>query len=98
MTRPTEIPINRFQLTILLNEKLKQDYQFLLDEGVICIQCGGIAQKGIVVTEIYLSSLNDIFVRGTCKVCGGKVARTMEFGENEAFYEKANDFRKALGN
>ena len=96
MKRPPEIPINRFQMAILLDEKRKQDYQFLLDEGVICFQCGGIAQKGIVVTEMYLTSLNDIYVRGTCNVCQGKVARIMEFGEDKAFYEKACDFRKAI--
>ena len=94
--RPPEISINRFQLAILLNEKQKQDYQFMLDEGVFCGHCGGVAQKGIVVTEIYLNSLNDIIVHGTCKVCNGKVSCTMEFGEDKAFYEKANDFRKAI--
>jgi hypothetical protein len=45
---------------------------------------------------MYLTSLNDIYVRGTCKVCGGKVARTMEFGEDKVFYEKASDFRRAI--
>ena len=50
MKRPPEIPINRFQLAILLNEKQKQDYQFMLDEGVFCGHCGGVAQKWIVVT------------------------------------------------
>ena len=97
MTRPPEIPINRFQLAILLNEQQKQDYQFVLDEGVFCSHCGGVAEKGILVSEIYLTSLNDIFVRGTCNVCNGKVACTMEFGEDKAFYEKANHFRKAIG-
>lgn len=97
MIRPPEIPINRFQLAILLNEQQKQDYQFMLDEGVFCSHCGGVAEKGIVVTEIFLNSLNDIFVCGTCKVCSGKVACTMEFGEDEAFYENANAFRKTIG-
>lgn len=98
MTRPSEIPINRFQLAILLNEKEKQDFQFLINEGVICVHCDGIAKNGIVVTETYLTPLNDIMVRGTCNVCGGKVTRIMEFGEDKAFYKKANDFRKAIGN
>jgi hypothetical protein len=97
LKRPPEIAINLFQLAILLNEKLKQDYHYLLDQGVFCSQCGGIAQNGIVVTEIFLTSLNDIFVRGTCKICNGKVACTMEFGEDPIFYEKANSFRKAIG-
>ena len=97
MKRPPEIPINQIQLAILLNEQQKQDYRFLLDEGVLCAHCGGLAEKGVVVTEIYLTSLNDIMVRGTCKVCNGKVARTIEFGEDEAFYEKTNQFRKAIG-
>ena len=97
MERPPQIPINRFQLAILLNEEEKQDYQLMLNENVFCIHCDGIAKKGISVTEIYMDSLNDIFVRGICNVCNGKVARTMEFGEDQAFYEKATAFRKAIG-
>ncbi len=98
MSRLPEIPINRFQLAILLNDEEKQGYKYLLNEGVICMNCGGIAKKGIVVEEIFLTSLNDIMVKGICKVCNGKVARIMEFGEDKAFYEKANNFRKAIGN
>ena len=97
MKRSPEIPINQFQLAILLDEERKQDYKYFLNEGVFCSHCGGVAKKGIVVTEIYLTSLNDIVVRGTCNVCNGIVAHTMEFGEDEAFYEEANDFRKAIG-
>ena len=98
MKRPPQIPINRFQLAILLNEQQKQDYQSMLNEGVFCGHCGGVAKKGIVVGEIYLDSFNDIVVYGICNVCMGKVACTMEFGEDQVFYEKANDFRKAIGN
>jgi len=97
--KPTiEIPINQFQLAILLNDEQKQIYKFMLDEGVFCTQCGDIAPKGIVVQEIYLTNLNDIMVRGTCNVCNGKVARIMEFGEEKAFYENANNFRKTIKN
>jgi hypothetical protein len=98
MSRPPEIQINQFQLAILLDDEQKQGYKFMLDEGVFCAHCGGIAQKGIVVEEIYLTNLNDIMVRGTCNVCNGKVCRIMEFGEDKAFYEKATDFRKAIRN
>jgi hypothetical protein len=92
------IPINQFQLTVLLNDEQKEIYKFMLDEGVFCSQCGDFAAKGIEVKEIYLTNLNDIMVRGTCNVCNGKVARIMEFGEDKAFYEKANDFRKTIKN
>lgn len=98
MNKPHEIQLNQFQLNILLNEEQKQDYTFLLEKGVYCKQCEGIADKGIVVEEVFLTNLNDIKVCGTCKVCSGKVARIMEFGEDRAFYEKADDFRKAIGN
>ena len=98
MKRPIEIQINQVQLATLLDEKHKQDYKFLLEQGVICVHCDGIAKKGIVVEAIYLTHLNDIRVSGTCKVCNGKVGRIMEFGEDKTFYERANDFRKALDN
>ena len=91
-----QVPINQFQLAILLNDEQKQIYKFMLDEGVFCTQCGDIAANGIEVKEIYLTNLNDIMVRGTCNVCKGKVARVIEFGEEKAFYEKANDFRKII--
>lgn len=98
MSRLSEIKINQFQLAILLNDEQKRGFQFLLDEGVYCSQCSAITKKGIDVQEIYLTKLNDILVRGTCKVCNGKVARVMEFGEDKAFYEKACDFRKIIRN
>jgi hypothetical protein len=37
-------------------------------------------------------------IRGNCKVCNGKVTRIMEFGEDNDFYRKANDFRKSIDN
>jgi len=98
MSRPPEIPINQFQLAILLNDEQKVGYKFMLDMGVFCDHCGGRAENGIVVEEIFLTNLNDIMVRGTCKVCNGKVARIMEFGEDNTFYEKAMKFRKDISN
>ncbi len=92
----SEIKINQFQLAILLNDEQKRGFQFLLDEGVYCSECGVITKKGIDVQEIYLTKLNDILVRGTCNVCNSKVARIIEFGEDKAFYKKACDFRKLI--
>jgi hypothetical protein len=51
MKRPIEIQINPIQLGTLLDEKYKQDYNFLLEQGVICGHCDGIAKKEIVVEE-----------------------------------------------
>ena len=96
MKQPIEIPINQFQLAVLLNVEQNQIYKFMIAEGVFCTQCCGIAANGIEVKEIYLTKLNDIRVHGTCNVCNGKVARIMEFGEVKAFYEKANDYREAI--
>lgn len=96
MSRLPEIQINRFQLAILLNDEQMQVYKLMLEKGVFCRQCEGAAPKGILVKEIWLSNLNDIIVRGTCKVCNGNVSRIMEFGEDKAFYKNANNFRKGL--
>ena len=96
MRRPAQIPINQFQLAILLNEKEKEDYKYLLEKGVYCGKCGDIAKGGVVVEQMFLTDLNDIYVLGACKICNGRVARTMEFGEDKVFYEKATEFRKAI--
>lgn len=97
MNRQSEIQISWFQLVLLLDEERMQAYNYLLEKGVICMHCGGIAEKGIIVEKIYLTSLNDIMVKGKCNVCNGYVARIMEFGEDEEFFNKANEFRKAIG-
>jgi hypothetical protein len=98
MKRPPEIQINQFQLACLLDEEQMGFYKEVLADNVFCGHCGGVASKGIVVQEIFLTDLNDILVRGTCKVCNGKVARILEFGKDKAFYEKANDFRNSIRN
>ena len=96
MRKLKEIRINPFQLNRLLSKKRMNDYRFLLAKGVFCSSCGGVCTEGIHVNEIILNSMNDILVRGSCKVCQGKVARVMEFGEDETFYEQANAFRATL--
>jgi hypothetical protein len=96
MKQPPEIPINPFQLAILLNDEQKDFYSYVLAENVFCCNCGGSAIKGIEVKEIFLTNLNDVLVRGTCNECNGKVARIFEFGEDKAFYEKANRFRNSI--
>ena len=93
MDRPEDIIINEFQLSLLFNKREEYSYYYLLDHGVYCTTCEEISRNGIHVEEIHLTELNDIMVKGACAVCGGKVCRTMEFGENEAFNNKANDFR-----
>jgi len=96
MKRPKEIRINKFQLNILLNYKQKKSLDFIVNHNVYCSTCRGICEKGIEIKEYVLDSLNDIMIVGNCKVCNGKVARIMEFGEDEDFYKRANDFRNSL--
>lgn len=96
MNKQTEIKINRFQLNVLLNNEQKEGFDYLLNQGVFCSTCGGTCEKGIEIKEIYLNSLNDIMVKGSCKVCNGKVTRIMEFGEDKVFFDKANDFRRSI--
>jgi hypothetical protein len=96
MNKQTEIKINRFQLNVLLNNEQKEGFDYLLNQGVFCNTCGGTCEKGIEIKEIYLNSLNDIMVKGSCKVCNGKVTRIMEFGEDKVFFDKANDFRRSI--
>jgi len=90
------IEINKFQLNLLLNEEQKEIYNRILNENVFCKTCLGVCSEGVKVNKIFLDSLNDIVINGTCKVCNDKVSRVMEFGENQSFYNKANDFRQSI--
>ena len=94
MERLTEIKINRFQLNILLNDEEKETFNYIADNNVYCGTCRDVCEKGIEIEEIILDSLNDIRVKGTCRVCSGPVSRTIQFGENKEFFNRANDFRK----
>jgi hypothetical protein len=98
MKRQKEIKLNEFQLNALLSEEEKNGYRYLLDNGVYCNGCQGICKKGVEIKSVKLDGLNDIVVEGTCRVCGHRVARVMEFGEDPEFFEKAVNFRKSLQN
>lgn len=56
----------------------------------------GICAKGVAVEEIHLNQLNDIQIVGVCRACGGSVARILEFGEDQEFYDRANRFRESI--
>jgi hypothetical protein len=96
MKKLTDIMINKFQLNVLLDDEQKEGFDYLLNRGVLCSICGGICSEGVEIKEIYLNSLNDIMIRGNCKVCNGKVTRIMEFGEDKEFFKKANSFRNSI--
>lgn len=96
MKGPPEIPINQFQLALLLNDEQKKFFEMVIKSNVFCGQCGGAAIAGITINEMFLTDLNDILVKGTCKTCKGKVARMMEFGENKEFYNGAMVFRNSI--
>ena len=91
------IKLNSFQLNILLDENEKKGFQFLLNKGVYCVRCKSVCKKGVVDYECRLDSRNDIIVNGKCAECGHPVARVMEFGEDKAFFKKADKFRRSIG-
>lgn len=93
MTKLPVIKINIFQLNILLNKERKKGVNHLLTNGVYCSTCKDVCSKGINTKEIYLNQQNDIVIKSSCKVCHKDVTRIIEFGENEGFYEWANEFR-----
>ena len=98
MKRLKEIPLNTFQLNVLLYKQNKEDFRFLLEKGVFWSKCSGVCKKGVVNYTEKLDGLNVLVVEGECGVCGRRVARIMEFGENKSFFEKALDFRKSVQN
>ncbi|HBG57527.1 hypothetical protein [Proteiniphilum sp. UBA1028] len=93
MKKPPEIKINKFQLAVLLDKVNKEFYHFVIANSVYCSNCNAIAVEGIEVDEVFLTDLNDIKVRGRCRVCNGEVARLFEFGKDREFYDKANKLR-----
>jgi hypothetical protein len=97
MKRLKEIILNDSELDMLLSEEEKSGYNLLLN-NIFCFGCGDLCNKGIVTSAVKLDSRNDIVVEGNCNVCGHRVARVMEFGENESFFDKAMHFRKSLQN
>lgn len=92
-----EISLNRFQLNILLNEEEKEAYQYIVQEGTYCVHCKEICSQGVDVKENYLNEMNDVLIKGKCKKCLGSVSRFIEYGEFEDFFERANNFRKSIG-
>ena len=91
------IKLNSFQLNILLDENEKKGFQLLLNKGFYCTQCKTICKKGVVEYDCHLDSTNDIIVNGKCAECGHPVNQVIEFGENKTFFEKANKFRRSIG-
>ncbi|TYB32768.1 MAG: hypothetical protein FXF49_09835 [Flexistipes sinusarabici] len=96
MTDNEDLEINLFQLNGLFTEDQKRGFRFILQKGVFCTTCKGPCEKEIQIEKTYITPMNDILVKGTCKVCGGKVARVIEFGEDKTFSEKADKFRKNI--
>ncbi len=90
------ISLNQFQLNVLLTQKEKDSYNYLLKNGVYCSICDDICQQGITVNENFLTALNDIKIQGICNKCNGKVIRIVEYGEDPEFNTKANEFRKSI--
>lgn len=96
MKRLPELKINLFQLAVLLNEEERYFYNLVLENNVYCTRCNGPAANGVKVREKYLTCLNDIRIRGTCRTCNGEVGRLFEFGENKEFQQKALRFRESI--
>lgn len=88
------ININDFQLHILFDDVEQEGFQILLNNS-FCVTCK--EERPLTnIQEILLNDLNDIMVEGTCPVCGGKIGRYMEYGENKTFFKKAELFRKQI--
>jgi len=98
MKKLKEIKLNDFQLNVLLNEQEQEEYKFLLQDNVYCPHCKEVCEDGIEVTENILNWLNDILVKGKCRKCGKEVNRFIELGEDKEFFDRANAFRRSIGN
>lgn len=97
MNKLKEIHLNQFQLNILLDEEEKEAYRYIVQEGTYCVHCKDVCTEGVEVRENILNDMNDILIKGVCKKCEGYVSRFIEYGEFGDFVERANSFRKAIG-
>ncbi len=96
--RPPEILISLSEVKMLMKDKF-EFFKSITSNNILCMNC--MEDKGAVgmnIEKIFLSNLNDVIARGTCKECGGKVARILETGEDADFYERVMAFRKAKNN
>jgi hypothetical protein len=96
MKKCKEISLDRFQLNVLLDKKQKEIFDQFLNQHVYCRTYSSFCKKGVEIKEIFLNSLNDIVIKGNCKICDGKVGKVLEFGEDEDFQKKAIAFRKSI--
>lgn len=72
-----EIKLNEFQLSVLLSDEEKNDYRYLLNNGVYCNGCQSICQKGVEIKSVKLNFLNRKKIPGMnssilvlCYLCG----------------------------
>ena len=91
-----EILITIADVKALMGDKF-QFFEKITSSNIFCMNCTK-GTVGMIIQEVYLSNLNDIIARGTCKECGGGVARVLETGDDPKFYEKAMAVRKARNN
>jgi len=91
-----EIPLNHFQVNVLLDNERQKIYNHLLENGVYCNTCKDNCPDGVHVEHIYLTNQNDIKITGKCKRCQSNVTRILEFGLDREFYKMADDFRESI--
>lgn len=91
-----DIEINNFQLNGLLNYHEKQGFKYLLENGIFCSTCNDFCEYGVSNYKLILDRFNDINVIGECTLCGTKVSKVIEFGDNESFFRKAVQFRHTI--
>jgi heterodisulfide reductase subunit C len=91
-----EIPLNHFQLNVLLDKEREKIYNHLLENGVFCGTCKEHCTEGVLIEQIYLTVQNDIKITGKCKKCQSDVTRILEFGLDREFYKMADEFRESI--
>ena len=80
-----ETQITKTQLRIILGKDWKYFEEKILS-NCLCGKCHCIVR--MVDYKIFLNDLCDIIFKGTCVICGARVNRYVEVGENEIFVKK----------
>ena len=70
-------------------------FQEVTATNVFCSNCFRTESVvGMQIKSIQLFSNNDVGAKGTCRTCGGSVARLIEVGDNPEVHNRAIAFRR----
>lgn len=88
-----EIQITKAQLQIILGKNCKHFAEKILP-NCLCNKCYCVIE--IVDYKIFLNDLNDLILKGRCTLCGTRINRYIEIGEDKIAAKKIKKILKNI--